>query len=159
MNELKLICSLFDQEVEHTLGFLSSLEEKEWNLVSHPWDSILFHKLAKNISVAEIVNHIVMFEHYVVNAIGTQKNGAILSIEGDETLCEKIKKRRDIVVCYREVHEENLGRINGFHQSDLEKRLTFIDQPYNGVGLLWILIGHHAFHLGQLRSMIFPRTE
>ena len=158
MNELKLICSLFDQEVRHTLEFLTSLEEKEWNMVSHPWDSILFHKLARNVSVADIVKHMVMFEHYVINAIGSKKHGAVLSIEGDETLREKIQKREDIVVCYRAIHKENLSRITELRQSDLDKRLTLVDQPYTGVGLLWMLIGHHAFHLGQLRSMTFPGT-
>jgi len=159
MNELKLIYSLFDQEVRHTLGFLTSLEEKDWQLVSHPWDSILFKKLANNVTVEEIVKHIVMFEHYVIDSIKSKEHGAVLSIEGDETLCEKTGKKKDIVACYKKVHEENLGKIIKFRQSDLDKSLMFIDQPYTGIGLLWMLAGHHAFHLGQLRSMTFPVTN
>lgn len=159
MNELKLIYSLFDQEVKHTLDFLTSLEEKDWQLVSHPWDSILFKRLANNVTIEEIIKHIVMFEHYVIDSIKSKENGAVLSIEGDETLCEKIRINKDIVTCYMEVHEENLGKIIKFRQSDLDKSLTFIDQPYNGIGLLWMLTGHHAFHLGQLRSMTFPATK
>jgi len=159
MNELKLVYSLFDQEVRHTLDFLTSLEEKDWQLISHPWDSILFQRLANNVSVEEIIKHIVIFEYYVIDSIASEEHGAVLSIEGDETLCEIIRKKKDIVACYKEVHEENLGKFINFQQSDLDKRLTFIDQPYTGIGLLWMLAGHHAFHLGQLRSMTFPGTN
>ncbi|MEN8167052.1 MAG: DinB family protein [Pseudomonadota bacterium] len=159
MSELKLIYSLFDQEVRHTLDFLASLEEKDWQTISHPWDTILFRRLANNVSVAEIIKHIVLLEHHIIGAIESQESGAVLSLEGDETLCEKIQKKRDLVACYQAVHEENLSKITNFKQSDLDKKLTFINQPYTGIGLLWMLTGHHAFHLGQLRSMTFPRTN
>ena len=156
MNELKLIYSLFDQEVRHTLGFLASLDERDWQAISHPWDSILFHRLANNVTVEEIIKHIVMFEHYVISCVKSKEHGAVLSIEGDETLCESVPSEKDIVTCYREIHKENLGTIVSFRQSDLDKKFTFIDQPYTGIGLLWMLTGHHAFHLGQLRSMTLP---
>jgi uncharacterized damage-inducible protein DinB len=159
VNELKLIYSLFDQEVRHTLDFLASLEERDWQTISHPWDSILFHRLAKNVSVAETIKHIVMLEHYIIDSIRSQENGAVLSIEGDETLCGQIDKKKDLAACYKAVHEENLSKIINFRESDLDKMLTFIGQPYTGIGLLWMLIGHHAFHLGQLRSMPLPHTN
>ncbi len=42
MNELKLIHSIFDQEVRFTINFLTSLKQKDWDLISDPWDSFLF---------------------------------------------------------------------------------------------------------------------
>jgi uncharacterized damage-inducible protein DinB len=159
LNELKLIYSLFDQEVKHTLVFLASLEEEDWQLISHPWDSFLFHGLAKNVSVAEIIKHVIMLEHHIIDSIRSQENSAVLSLEGDETLCEKMHKEEDLVACYKAVHEENLSKIINFKQNDLDKKLIFISQPYTGIGLLWMLTGHHAFHLGQLRSMTFTHTS
>ena len=159
LNELKLIYSIFDQEVKHTLGFLAALEENDWQIISHPWDSLLFHGLENNISVAKIVRHIVMLEQYIIDSIGSQENGAVLSLEGDKEICAKIQKKNDLVACYKAVHEKNLSKILNFRQSDLDKQLMFISQPYTGTGLLWMLTGHHAFHLGQLRSMAFPRTK
>lgn len=158
MNELKLIYSIFDQEVSHTLDFLAALEEKDWQMISQPWDSFLFHGLAKNVSVTEIIRHIVMLEHYVVDSIGSQENGAVLSLDGDEAICDQIQAKKDLVSYYKAVHEENLKKIINFRQSDLDKILMFVSQPYTGIGLLWMLTGHHAFHLGQLRSMTFSRT-
>ncbi len=156
LNELKLIYSLFNQEVRHTLVFLASLKEKDWKLITHPWDNFFFHRLSKNVSVTEIIKHIAMLEHYVIDSIGSQENGAVLSTEGDKTLCEQ--KHKSLIACYKTVHEENLAKISNFRKSDLDKNFTFIGQPYTGIGLLWMLTGHHAFHLGQLRSMTFPRT-
>ena len=138
--------------------FLSALEEKDWQMISQPWDSFLFHELAKNVSVAEIIRHIVMLEHYIVDSIGSQENGAVLSLEGDEAICEQIQAKKDLVSCYKAVHEDNLSKISNFRQSDLDKKLIFVSQPYTGIGLLWMLTGHHAFHLGQLRSMTFARA-
>jgi len=158
MNELKLISSLFDQKVRHTLDILTSLEEKDWQLLSHPWDSILSCRLKNDVIIVDIIRHIAMFERYVIDAINSKENGAVLSTEGDDRLCQEIRKNSDIVICYQEVHEENLGKILRFQQCDLDKRLTFNDQPYTGVGLLWMLIGHHAIHLGQLRSTPFLAT-
>ena len=159
VNELKLIYSLFDQEVRHTLDLLATLEENDWETVSQPWDSFLFHKLAHNLSVADIIRHIAILEQYIVDSIGAHENGATLSLEGDEKLCEKIQEKKDLVTCYKAVHENNLRKIISFSESDLGKKLTFIGQQYTGIGLLWMLTGHHAFHLGQLRSMTFPRIN
>ena len=109
--------------------------------------------------MADIIRDIAILEQYVVDSIGTSENGATLSLEGNEKLCEKIQKKKDLVTCYKAVHENNLRKIISFSESDLGKKLTFIGQQYTGIGLLWMLTGHHAFHLGQLRSMTFPRIN
>lgn len=155
MNELKLIGSLLDQKVRHTLDILTSLEEEDWQQLSHPRDSILSCRIRNDVTIADIIKHVVMFEHYVIEAIESKEQGAVLSTEGDYTLCQRIRENSDIVTCYRDVHENNMDRILGLQQRDLDKQLTFNDQPYTGVGLLWMLIGHHALHLGQLRSTPF----
>ena len=34
--------------------------------------------------------------------------------------------------------------------SDLEKEFSFVGRRYTGMGILWAMFGHHAYHLGQL---------
>lgn len=155
MNELKLIGSLLDQKVRHTLDILTALEEKDWQQLSHPRDSILSCRIRNDVTIADIIKHVVIFEHCIIDAIKSKEHGAVLSTEGDDSFCQRIGKNSDIVTCYQNVHEENLDKILGLQQRDLDKRLMFNDQAYTGVGLLWMLIGHHAFHLGQLRSTPF----
>jgi hypothetical protein len=82
-----------------------------------------------------------------------------VSLEGDENICKAHHGGGEIVACYREVHQQNMIKIANFSQQDLDKKLIFINQPYSGTGLLWMMIGHHAFHLGQIRSMSFPQTD
>jgi len=154
LKELKLISSLFDQEVKHTLSFLDSLKDEDWNTLSQPWDSFLFHGHSRNLRLKEILVHMAMLEHYVIDAISKQETGSVLTTEGDETLCEH-GDNQDLIACYQSTHEENLKKLSGLRANDLDKQLTFLGQRYTGIGLLWMLTGHHAFHLGQLRSMNF----
>ena len=79
-------------------------------MISQPWDSVLFHRLANNVSVAEIIRHIIMLEHYIVDSIGSQENGAVLFLEGDEAICKDIQAKKDLVSCYKAVHDENLKK-------------------------------------------------
>jgi uncharacterized damage-inducible protein DinB len=153
VNELKLIASLFDKEVTYTLEFLSAISDEDWDRVSQPWDSFLFHGLSVNVSVSKIVQHLAMLERYIIDAIATSENGAVLPTEGDDALCGQQGDHQELLACYRAVHAENLGKLLELQESDLEKELTFLGQQYTGTGLLWMLTGHHAFHLGQLRSM------
>lgn len=155
MNELKLIVTLFDQEVKFTLNFLSSLKQKDWDLLSHPWDSFLCKGLTKNVSLTDLIKHMVMLEHLIIDSMGSQHDGAILPEEGDETLCEPQQQGQDLITCYTKVHEDNMTKLKNLADTDLDKKFTFIGQPYTGIGLLWMLTGHHAFHLGQIRSMNF----
>ncbi len=152
MKELKLISSLFDQEVKHTLGFLDTLKDGDWNTLSQPWDSFLFHGHSRNLRLKEILVHMAMLEHHVIDAISKQEPGSVLATEGDETLCEH-GDNQDLIDCYRNTHENNLEKLSALRPKDLDKQLTFIDQRHTGIGLLWMLTAHHAFHLGQLRSM------
>lgn len=153
MNELKLIASLFDKEVTYTLEFLAAISDEDWDRISQPWDSFLFHGLSANVSVSSIVQHLAMLERYIVDAIATSENGAVLPAEGDDALCGQQGDHQEVLACYRAVHADNLGKLLELQESDLEKKLTFLGQQYTGTGLLWMLTGHHAFHLGQLRSM------
>jgi len=156
MNELKLVHFLFDQQVRFTLDFLSSLEEKHWQIKMHPWDSMFFQRLASSVNVEEVIKHMVMAEQHIIYSIESLEDGATVSLEGDERICGEKRNSSDLVTCYQKVHEENSNKIIDFKQSELDKKLMFINQPYTGIGLLWMLIGHHAFHLGQIRSMCFP---
>lgn len=154
MNELKLIVSLFDQEVRHTLKYLTSLKDKDWELISQPWDSFLFHGFSKNVSLREILIHMVMLEHHVIDSIGSMEDGDVLATKGGDNLCEH-QENDELIACYQSLHEEHISKMVNFRPSDLDKQLTFLGQRYSGIGLLWMLTGHHAFHLGQLRSMEF----
>lgn len=125
----------------------------------HPWDSMLFQGLVSDVTIAEVIKHTAMVEQHITHSIKSQEDGAVLSTEGNEVLCGEKQGGRDVVACYKNVHKENLDEIISFSQSDLAKKFTFIKQPYTGIGLLWMLIGHHAFHLGQIRSICFPRSK
>jgi hypothetical protein len=153
MNELQLVHSLFDQQVRFTLHHLSLLQEKHWQMKVHPWDSMFFHKLADDVNVEEVIKHTIIAERHFIFSIESLEDGSIVSLEGDEDICKEKHGGSELISCYQEVHQENLGKMSRFSQRDLEKKLIFINQPYSGIGLLWMITGHHAFHLGQIRSM------
>lgn len=156
MQELKLIHSLFDQQVQFTLNYLASLQEKQWEKKLNPWDNLFFHKLTSDVDIAQVVKHTIIAEQHFINAIRLLKEGDIISLEGDETICAEKKGGCDIISCYRECHQENLNKIINLKQTELNKNLVFLNQSYSGVGILWMITGHHAFHLGQIRSLLLP---
>ncbi len=159
MNELKLIHSIFDQEVRFTINLLTSLKQKDWDLITDPWDSFLFNGLTKNVSVTDLIKHMVMLEHLIIDCIGSQEDGFDLPSEGNETLCMQQQHSQDLIACYTKVHEENSAKLRKLTPTDLDKKFTFIGRHYTGIGLLWMLTGHHAYHLGQLRSMDFSSID
>ncbi|PID42836.1 MAG: hypothetical protein CSB48_08405 [Proteobacteria bacterium] len=159
MSELKLVTSLFNQQVVYTLDFLASLTTEDWKFISSPWDSFLFHGQARNVSIADIVKHVMTLEHSIIHVIKSLKSGSVVSLEGDKSLCKGLVDCDEIVPFYSSVHKENLKCISSFNQQDLDKTFTFINQTYTGSGLLWMTTGHHAMHFGHLRSIRLPGSN
>lgn len=153
MHELKLVHSIFDKQVQFTLNYLSSLNAQHWQTKMSPWDAMFFHKLANDVNVEDVIKHTIITEQHLIYSIGSLEDGGVISLEGDEDVCKDRYGSGELVACYQEIHQQNLTNISNFSQKDLDKQLIFINQPYSGIGLLWFLTGHHAFHLGQLRSM------
>jgi len=97
------------------------MSEKDWDRISQPWDSFLFNGLAVNVSVSTIIYHLAMLERYIIDAVGSMENCAVLSDEGDIALCERKGDHQELLSCYQTVHEENLGKLLALEKSDLEK--------------------------------------
>jgi len=45
---------------------------------------------------------------------------------------------------------ENLEKLNTLTLATLEKEIVFTGRRYTGIGFLWSVLGHHAYHLGQI---------
>jgi uncharacterized damage-inducible protein DinB len=51
---------------------------------------------------------------------------------------------------YRKSFSENLQRLQNLSSETLGKEIVFVDRKYTVMGFLWSILGHHAYHLGQI---------
>ena len=150
MNEFERFCSLFDQEVQHTFDYLSHLGPDQWTGIPVDSDALFLGSRIQKINISALVRHLIHTERSWIGQIGTLPPGGILPLPGSPAGLERISDGKDLVETYRVRHTENLAALARLSPEALKNELTFVDRRYTGMGFLWAMLGHHAYHLGQI---------
>ena len=111
--------------------------------------SMKFGDRVSRITVKGLMVHVTVGECHWVEGIRSNEDGAVIPIPKDKPLEEALSSgdwRQNL----RRSLAENLGKLRGFGSRELEKTVMFADHSYTGMGLLWAMYAHRAFHLGNI---------
>lgn len=150
MNELQRFISLFDQEVIHTFDYLDMLSDTQWRAIPRDSETLFLGTRINKITIGALTRHLINAESHWFEQIATLPAAAAMPLPGPPTAQEGIADGAALIDAYRAAHAGNLKKLNTLTPATLEKEIVFTGRRYTGVGFLWSVLGHHAYHLGQI---------
>lgn len=74
----------------------------------------------------------------------------MISVPKNVKIIEGISDGEALINKYKELYKKGVSVLNSYNKLDLEKHVSFFNRKYTGMGFLWIIFGHHSYHLGQI---------
>lgn len=147
--ELSRLLTLFDQLVMYNEAWLDKMPADKMEWVPLENESMRFGNRVSRITVKGLMIHMAVGERAWVEQIARCESGDVIPIPSNPELAEKLGQgdwRGNLLA----LHRENLEVIRAFGEAELEKTLMFADRRWTGMGLLWAMYSHRAFHLGNI---------
>lgn len=150
MNELKRFISLFDQQVIHTFDYLDMLNDSHWSAIPIDSETLFLGTRVNKITIGALTRHLANAENHWFKQLTNLPASATMPLPGKPAAMENVSDGVELIDAYRAMHATNLENLQALTPADLEKELVFTGRHYTGIGFLWSVLGHHAYHLGQI---------
>jgi uncharacterized damage-inducible protein DinB len=147
--ELQRFLVLFDRMVTYTEAWLDRMDpaKLEWMPVENP--SMRFGDRVGRITVKGLIVHLIVGECYWVRRIRDCAPGEEIGVPRDPDLARSVTEG-DFRAEAARLHAGNLAALRGYTAAELEKPVKFVGRDWTGMGLLWGMYAHRAFHLGNI---------
>lgn len=150
MNELKRFISLFDQEVIHTFDYLGMLSDGQWSAIPIDSETLFLGTRINKITISALARHLINAESHWFGQLASLPATATMPLPGKSSTLENMPDGPALIDAYRATHAVNLENLHALTPAVLEKEFVFTGRHYTGIGFLWSVLGHHAYHLGQI---------
>ncbi|MCZ6665360.1 MAG: DinB family protein [Gammaproteobacteria bacterium] len=150
MNELQRFLSLFDHQVKHTLRFVEHVPQEAWTSVPVEGDFMFLGTRVARITIAALLKHLLIAESHWFERLATVRQGDSIPLPLNTTSLSTIEDGPQVIDAYRERHESALRGLASFSNERLATEFTFVGRHFTVMGLLWMVLSHHGFHLGQV---------
>ena len=150
MNELERFISLFNQAVIHTFDYLDLVKPEQWGAIPCDSDALFLGTRINKITVGALTRHLMNAESHWFGQIAPLAAGATMPLPSAPVSPQEAEDGTWLIEAYRTAHKGNLDKIQALTPVVLEKEIFFTGRRYTGIGFLWSVLGHHAYHLGQI---------
>lgn len=140
---------LFEQQLRHTQDFLGLLRPEDWQVVPRDSDTLFLGTRVRRITIAALVGHLVTATENWLTRLHQAESGDTIPIPRAEEL-DALPQDETMAQVYARRVEVLLGLAQQLTDADLDKQVSFAGRQYTGAGLLWAVLAHHSFHLGQI---------
>jgi uncharacterized damage-inducible protein DinB len=147
--ELSRFLVLFDRLVGYTEAWLDRLApaKLDWMPIDNP--SMRFGDRVARITVKGLIVHTIVAERYWVRQIRACTPGENIAIPSDPETARRVSEG-DFRAEAKRLHAENMAALETFGEAELAKLVKFEQREWTGMGLLWGMYAHRAFHLGNI---------
>ncbi|HET9112792.1 MAG TPA: DinB family protein [Burkholderiales bacterium] len=150
MNELERFISLFNQEVVHTFDYLAMLDDAHWSAIPKDSDALFLGSRVNKITIGALTRHLMNAESHWLGQIAPLASGSAMPLPGSAGTAQEAAAGPWLIDAYKTAHAGNLDKLQALTPVVLEKEILFTGRRYTGIGFLWSILGHHAYHLGQI---------
>jgi len=148
-SEFERFLILFDQLAQFCESWLDRMppDKLDWAPIENA--SMRFGDRVSRITVKGLVIHVAIGEQHWVDGIAAATDGEVIPIPKNKAL-EAALAAGDWRQATRDMHRRNMERLRAYTPADLARKVVFADHTYTGMGLLWSMHAHRAFHLGNI---------
>ncbi len=150
MTELERFQSLFNQEVLHTFDYLRAVDEARWAGIPSDSHALYLGSRINKITIAALARHLATAESHWISQLPRLAAGATMPMPEPDPVLAAVKTVPSFIHIYEQRHQKNMERLKALTASDTDKPMVFAARHYTGMGFLWSILGHHAYHLGQM---------
>ena len=150
MTELQRFLSLYDHQVRHTLRFVEHVPQEVWLSVPVDSEFMFLGTRVARITIAALLKHLLIAEGHWFEQLATVQQGGTIPGPPSTTSLSSIEDGPAVLNVYRESHEAALRGVASFSKERLSTEFTFMGRRFAVMGLLWMVLAHHGFHLGQV---------
>lgn len=154
MTELERFISLFDQQVVHTWEYLEPLHPEQWSAIPRDSEALFLGARVNKITISALARHLIHAEQHWIEQLHAIPAGGTIPLPGRADALAGIADGAALIMAYREGHGRSLSALRKFTPAGLAKEILFTGRRYTGMGFLWSLFGHHAYHLGQMDLLL-----
>ena len=148
-DELARFLVLFDRMVHYTDSWLDRMDPAKYDWAPIENSSTRFGSRVSRITVKSLVEHTILAERNWIKQIQCCASGATVPLPNDPDAANRFRKE-EFRSAAMELHKENMAILATYGPEDLEKKLEFVGRQWSGMGLLWGMYAHRAFHVGNI---------
>ncbi len=149
-SELQRFLNLFDQFMEHTFAYLKRVDTPAYASVPVDSDVMFLGTRVSKINIGGLVRHLILAEPHWFESLSSASDGDTIPLPGNSSLLEGVGDGQPLVDTYRSAYARCRPLLEKLTETELNKRVSFVGRHYTVMGLLWTILGHHNFHLGQV---------
>lgn len=151
MEERNRFLSFFDQLVEHTIAYATRVHSDGYAVVPIDTPVMFLGTRVNTINIGGLMRHLVLTEALWFDIISKVPDGEHLQFPANAAaLLEDVHNGLPILDKYRDLYAAARAKIANMTAGDLNKEIWFAKRGYTALGFLWVVFGHHSFHLGQI---------
>jgi uncharacterized damage-inducible protein DinB len=147
--ELSRFLVLFDRMAQYTEAWLDRFapDKLEWMPIENP--SMRFGDRVGRITVKGLIVHTVVGEHFWVRHIRAVAPGGAIPVPRDPETASRVSEG-DWRTEARKLHATNMTLLRDYGPAEIDKPVQFVGREWTGMGLLWGMYAHRAFHVGNI---------
>jgi len=150
-SEFERFLSLFDQLIEHTFDYANLIsKDAAYSVIPIDSDVNFLGTRVNSITIGALVRHLILAESHWIGQILEIENGGTIPFPDNTSYLDNVADGQALMDAYGRSCRKMRKQLVSFDSGMLEKTFKFAGRNYTGMGMLWSIHAHHAFHLGQM---------
>ena len=143
---------LYGGEVDRLLGVIAHVPSAE-HYLRRPVETAATFVGPNALTIDMLVRHLIAAEAHWLSSLPSLPPGAAMTLPAPPVLPEELHRERASSV-YRDKVTSHLPGVLAMTDATCREPITFRGKTYDKLGFLWVLLLHHAYHLGQIDLML-----
>ena len=149
--ELARFVKLFDQLMRQTFRFTDRIEKDEaYAHVPVESDFNFLGSRVNTITISTLMRHFMLAEAHWFEQLDAIADKGVIPFPDNASVLEGVKDGDALTGAYRDAYRRGRQTVLDYGEQTLEKEVSFAGRSYTVMGMLWTILGHHGFHLGQI---------
>jgi len=151
--EFDRFLTLFDRLVHYSDRWIARTapDKLDWAPIENA--STRFGTRVARITIRSLLIHTVLAERNWIRRIREPGPGGEIPLPNDPAAAARFEGA-DLRSTALALHEENMAALRAYGPDDLTRNVHFVGRQWTGMGLLWGMYAHRAFHVGNIDTYL-----
>lgn len=147
--ELERFIVMFDGLVTLSNDWIEATPKDKLEWVPPQGAGVKFGDRLAEVTIKKLYAHITLSEFSWIHALRDCPEGAELTMNKDPDVMARLASD-DFLTEAIKIHQQCMDIARGFTDRELTKKVIHTERTYTGMGFLWAMYAHQAYHLGNI---------